>query len=129
VEKVWKLLEKYHTLLIIGFRFFYGLRTVTPFAIGVSGFNAKRFVVLNAIGAVLWATTVAAGGYVFGQALEIVIGDIKHFEFHILMAMVCIGVLIWLIHLYRRKERVNPLDDKKGAGLRRQMRGGKSGSW
>jgi membrane protein DedA with SNARE-associated domain len=40
VKRVWKLLDRYRTLLILGFRFAYGLRTVIPFAIGLS--NIRR---------------------------------------------------------------------------------------
>jgi len=36
IEKVHVLLDRYQTLLILGFRFLYGLRTVTPFVIGMS---------------------------------------------------------------------------------------------
>jgi membrane protein DedA with SNARE-associated domain len=42
VQKVWKLLDRYRTLMILGFRFAYGLRTVTPFAIGLSNIRAGR---------------------------------------------------------------------------------------
>ena len=48
VEKAQNLLEKHQKLIILGFRFVYGLRTVTPFAIGLSKINAKQFIVLNA---------------------------------------------------------------------------------
>src|SRR6059058_2388420 len=35
-EKVYRLLERHQTLLILTFRFMYGLRNVTPFALGAS---------------------------------------------------------------------------------------------
>lgn len=102
VQKVHDLLEQYHTFLILGFRFLYGLRSVTPFAIGLSMFDVKTFIILNAIGAIVWAIIVGTGGYLFGHALEIIIGDIKHYEFEILSAIAITGLMMWLVHFYRR---------------------------
>jgi Uncharacterized membrane-associated protein len=102
VEKAQNLLKKHQKLIILGFRFVYGLRTVTPFAIGISNINAKQFIVLNALGAIVWAMIVGSGGYLFGNALEIIIGDIKHYELEILAAIAVTGVMVWLVHFYRR---------------------------
>lgn len=103
VEKAQNLLEKYQKLIILGFRFVYGLRTVTPFAIGLSKSDAKEFIVLNATGAMVWAMIVGSGGYLFGNALEIIIGDIKHCELEILAAIAITGVMVWLVHFYRHR--------------------------
>ena len=68
INKVWKLLDRYRTLLILGFRFAYGLRTVAPFAIGLSTIRASRFLILNVIGGLCWSVVVALVGYFFGAA-------------------------------------------------------------
>jgi membrane protein DedA with SNARE-associated domain len=47
VGKVQTLLERFHTLIIVGFRFVYGFRTVAPFALGMSDVRASRFVLLQ----------------------------------------------------------------------------------
>jgi membrane protein DedA with SNARE-associated domain len=101
VEKAQKLLKKYQKLIILGFRFVYGLRTVTPFAIGLGKNDAKEFIVLNATGAMVWAMIVGRGGYLFGNALEIIIGDIKHYELEILAAMILAGCVVCSVHFYR----------------------------
>lgn len=103
VEKAQNLLEKYQKIIILGFRFLYGLRAVTPFAIGLSKSDAKEFIVLNATGAIVWAMIVGSGGYLFGNALEIIIGDIKHYELEILAAMIFAGCAVWLVHFYRHR--------------------------
>ncbi len=103
VDKARALLESHQSAVIVGFRFLYGIRSVTPFAIGMSGFAFKKFVFLNAIGALVWAITVGAGGYLFGQALEIALGDVRHYECQIIVAMVGVGIIVWIIHRYRRK--------------------------
>ena len=105
VDKAQKLLERFRTPLILAFRFLYGLRTVAPFVIGMSSVPTAKFIFLNAAGALVWAAAVGTGGYLFGSALEILIGNIKHYEIQILGAIAAIGVLIWVIYFYRRRKR------------------------
>jgi membrane protein DedA with SNARE-associated domain len=103
VEKAQNFLEKYQKLIILSFRFIYGIRTVTPFAVGLSNINAKQFIVLNAASAVAWAIIIGSGGYLFGHALEIIIGDVKHYELGILAAIAIAGVILWLVHFFRHR--------------------------
>jgi len=101
VEKAQDLLGKHQKLIILGFRFVYGLRNVIPFAIGISNINPKQFIVLNALGAIVWAMIVGSGGYLFGNALEIIIGDIKHYELETLAVIAINGVIVWLVYFCR----------------------------
>ena len=107
VDKVQRLLGRYHTPLILFFRFLYGLRTVAPFVIGMSDVRIRKFIILNSIGALLWAVVVGAGGYLFGHTLEIIIGDIKHYEKEMLILIAVVGILVWILHFYRRRQK-NP---------------------
>jgi membrane protein DedA with SNARE-associated domain len=109
VNKVQKLLERFRIPLILAFRFLYGLRTVAPFVIGMSSVPTVEFIFLNAAGALVWAAAVGTGGYLFGSALEILIGNIKHYEIQILGAIAAIGVLIWVIYFYCRRKRKTAL--------------------
>jgi membrane protein DedA with SNARE-associated domain len=103
VAKAQKLLDRFRTPIILGFRFFYGLRTVTPFVIGMSEVPTARFVLLNAAGAFIWAIAVGTGGYLFGDALEIIMGNIKHHEMKVFGVIAAMGASIWVIHIVRRK--------------------------
>jgi membrane protein DedA with SNARE-associated domain len=117
VAKARKLLDRFRIPIILGFRFFYGLRTVTPFVIGMSAVPTVRFVFLNAVGALIWAIAVGTGGYLFGNALEILIGNIKHHEIRVFGVIAALGALIWIVHLVRRKRnRTRMLRDSKGTG-------------
>jgi membrane protein DedA with SNARE-associated domain len=73
-------LDRYDALLIIGIRFMYGLRIVGPIAMGAVGIKPIRFAFFNAIGAAIWAPLIAGAGYLFGHALERLLGDLQHFE-------------------------------------------------
>lgn len=100
-QKVFDLLRRHQTPLILGFRFLYGLRSVTPFAIGASGISPVKFLILNAIGALIWAITVGTLGYLFGQVVEKVMGDIKHYEMWILGGIALMAIAVWLIRYVR----------------------------
>jgi len=104
-EKVHKMMNRFQTPMILSFRFLYGLRTVAPFVIGMSTVSVKKFVVLNAAGALVWGVAVGSGGYLFGHALEVFIGRVKSYEIYIMGSVAIVGVLIWILHFYRRRRR------------------------
>jgi len=47
-------LDRYSSHITLTFRFVYGIRTITPFLLGMSNISTWRFVVLNTIGALVW---------------------------------------------------------------------------
>lgn len=96
-----RLVERYHTPLILGVRFLYGLRTVGPMVIGMSALPALRFVVLNAFGALIWSVAVAAAGYAFSNVLEALMPQIRHYEEYLFIGVLVVGVLVWLIRRAR----------------------------
>jgi len=105
VHKVHQLLERYHDLIMLGFRFVYGMRIMTPFVIGMSkSIKTSRFVILNAIGAMIWSVVISAGGYLFGYALKSVIKDVKRYELAVITIISAVGIILWIIHKYRENK-------------------------
>ena len=104
-DKMFNLLQRHETVLILGFRFMYGIRTVASFVIGMSHVATAKFVVLNVLGALLWAGIIAGFGYAFGKAFEVIIGDIKHYQLQIIIAIGVFGTLLWLFYTYGRRKR------------------------
>ena len=99
------LLKRYQNLVIVGFRFMYGMRIVAPFVIGMSGIAVQRFVILNIISAFFWAAVFSVGGYFFGAALQLMIGDVRRYGIEFMIIMGAAGLLIWLAFMYRDKMR------------------------
>jgi membrane protein DedA with SNARE-associated domain len=97
-----RLVERYHAPLILAVRFLYGLRMVGPMVIGMSAVPALQFVVLNALGALIWAVAVAAAGYAFSNALEVLMPQIRHYEEYLFIGVLVTGILVWLIRRARR---------------------------
>jgi membrane protein DedA with SNARE-associated domain len=81
----------------------YGLRNITPFALGMSQVGIKRFILLNALGAAIWALTYGAIGYTFGAAVERLLGDIKRYQLEVLATIVAVAVVVWLIRRLRQR--------------------------
>ncbi len=105
-EKVQKMMDRFQTPMILSFRFLYGLRTVAPFVIGMSPVSAKKFIFLNAVGALIWAVAIAYGGYFFGHGLEIFIGKFKHYEVQVFAIIAVLGLLVWgVVFLHRGKHK------------------------
>lgn len=82
---------RYPAWFVFGFRFIYGMRTVSPLAIGATDYPAGRFLLVNAMAAVLWAAVFISLGYAFGQGLEAAFGRLKPFE-HLLMVLLVVGM-------------------------------------
>ncbi len=103
VPRVEALLDKYHSPLILAVRFLYGLRIAGPVIMGALHVSPLRFVMLNLIGAALWAVLIAGLGYHFGTLLETVMRDLKRFEEVILILILVIGLAWTLFRHFRRK--------------------------
>ena len=96
-DKVGRLLDRWGDWFVLSFRFLYGLRAVSPVAIGLSSISALRFAVLNLISAAVWAVAVGSLGYAFGQAIEGMMGRLKVWE-HRILAAAAIALAVYVLH-------------------------------
>lgn len=108
VERILKLMHRRQNLVILLFRFVYGVRSVTPFVIGVSGVSPLKFLALNITGALVWTVALTSLGYFFGHAAERMLDDIKKYEYVIMGVIVLVSLVLWLLHYAagKRKERL-----------------------
>jgi len=96
-QRVQRLVERHSRLSIVGVRFAYGLRIAGPVLMGTTRLPALRFAAFNAVGAVLWATTVAALGWIFGEAAKAVLGEVRQVEGWLILGGLAIGLLVWAL--------------------------------
>ena len=89
-------IRKHPDIWVLSFRFVYGLRTVMPVAIGLSGYPPGRYLLLNGIGAAIWAAALAAAAYHFGAVLEGLLGNVKKYELWVLGGLLLLGLALWL---------------------------------
>ena len=107
-DRVQRLVQRWHEALIVGVRFAYGLRIAGPVLIGMSGLSAWRFGVFNAIGALLWATSVAAVGWAFGAAAEAALGELRHIDGWLFTGLLVALVVLWLVRRRRAAKDAPP---------------------
>ena len=103
VARVSRVLDRYGAPIVVLVRFMYGLRLVGPIAIGMTGMHWPRFALLDAVGAAVWAVLFASLGYAVGDALTLVLGDLKHIEEWVFAALAVSGIATALIVRARRR--------------------------
>jgi membrane protein DedA with SNARE-associated domain len=101
VDRALRLLERYDTGFILSFRFIYGVRNFSSFAMGMSPLRWTRFLMLNFIAAGLWAIMFAGGGYLFGEALSAVLGDAAE-----ILGMVALAIFVIVVAYLVRRQRL-----------------------
>ena len=107
VEAALRWLERYNTGFILSFRFIYGVRNFSSFAMGMSAIRAQRFLVLNFLAATLWAAGFIAVGYFLGHAFRAVLGDLaRSFSLVMLGAFVAIACGLKLVHRVQRRRQL-----------------------
>lgn len=104
-DKAHRLLERFQTPFILVMRFLYGLRIAGPIAVGMSRVATFRFLALNLVSALVWAVVIGAVGYLFGQAVELVMTDIRKIEEILFAALAIAGILAWTIYRWRTGRR------------------------
>jgi len=114
-RRVFELLRRHQVLVILGFRFLYGLRTVTPFLIGMSGVRPLRYLILNGLGALGWAIAVGGLGYLLGQTLELFLQHIKRYEIIILATIFLLAAGYWAFRWWRERGQIKSKSREQGS--------------
>lgn len=118
LDKAARLFKKYDTILILGFRFVYGVRNITPIMLGISGVSHKKFFLLNFIGAGVWAATFTYGGLYVGKAFMKIMDQVGHGIFYVILAAIAVAALLWYLRARRTvrhaKTVATSCEDKEG---------------
>lgn len=65
-----QLLKRYGVAYIFLYRYPKGLRTIGSLPVGLTDISWRRFTLLNAASAIIWALLLVGVGYAFGEAIE-----------------------------------------------------------
>ncbi len=93
---------RHPTAFVFAFRFLYGLRIASPLAIGTTALPTRRFLLLNALAAILWGALFVAIGYWFGLGLEAAFGRFRAVEHLLLIGIAAAALLAAVAWLARR---------------------------
>jgi membrane protein DedA with SNARE-associated domain len=98
-----RMFERYGAPAIFITQWLYGLRITCAVIIGISRISTAKFLIYQAVSCAVWAVVIACAGFFFGRAVERVLGKAAHIEKWGLLAIVVIGVGIWLYHQWKEK--------------------------
>jgi len=88
------------------FRFIPGFRMMMPILLGPMKISFLYFSAINLMGSFVWAVCFTLMGYYFGAVAGRFIKDIKHYEAHLVVAIIIIGLLYWLGRHYYKKYKL-----------------------
>lgn len=103
IRRVDTLVVRYAGIAVIAVRFLYGLRTVGPIAIGASRMPWHTFALFNAAGSIAWSAVWLTGGYLIGEFVHMLIGDVRHIELWLFAGVAAAALALGAyFHLHRR---------------------------
>ncbi|MFC4728549.1 DedA family protein [Coralloluteibacterium thermophilus] len=105
VGRALEMLGRRPTLVILGMRFLWGLRTALPFAIGMSRVSRRRFLALDMLSGAVWAAVFTAVGYGLANALEAYVDDLVHHWVAVLAALLVAATSAYALLRWRRLRR------------------------
>jgi len=115
IDRVSDLIKRYPTASVFSVRFLYGMRLIGPLVIGASRLSPIRFALINLLGAAVWATLFAMGGYWAGEALQHLLGDLKPYRLPIFIGVVVLAAGVALYRHYRAKVKAARAANSQGS--------------
>jgi membrane protein DedA with SNARE-associated domain len=103
-----RLVRRYPNLFVFANRYIYGTRVVGGVVAGLSGIAASRFLLINGLSALLWATIFSGIGYAFGLGAERLLGAALHEHQRLLIALaggIACGLAAYLASHYGARRR------------------------
>ncbi len=98
------MIKKYDWGLFIVSKYMHGIRTFVPIAVGVSKYNMSKFLLINAVGAIVWGVSLGLlGFYASGFFIDIIRVLL---EYPYLLPFVFIGIVIFVVFAMYIKKRL-----------------------
>ena len=100
--KALRLVDRFQAYFVIVNRYVYGLRVPGLIALGLSSITVPRFLILNFIGAGIWAGLFATIGYVFGYSITSVFQRLEQMEHGVMIGLAILFVLLALFFAWQQ---------------------------
>ena len=114
--KVKVLFDRYGIFAVFITRYLYGLRLAAAATFGLMKMRRIIYLPFNFLSCTIWAILVGGLGYTFGASLEVLIGQIKHYEMMVVPLIILTGLGIWLVRRARGRR-----EDKRADQMRRKV--------
>lgn len=89
------LIKKYGDAIVVFQKYVYGVKTLVPLAIGLTKYDFKRFMTINAFASVLWGISVGLSAYYAGSLLMPIVNYLGDNFYLVLIALAVIIALTW----------------------------------
>lgn len=101
------LIQRHGSVAVLFSQYVYGVRTVASLAFGLVRMAPRRYLLLQFIGCASWALVVAALGYLYGETLSLLLGDLRRYEGRVLalLAVVILAYAVWRVRRVSRTTR------------------------
>lgn len=106
------LLKKHASKTILLVRFVYGIRAIVLIFAGALKMKFGKFLILNSIGSLVWATVMTLLGYFFGASFDVLKYYIKNGLVFITLALL-VGIFVLFIVMYLKKEMFRVVRDEE----------------
>jgi len=104
ISKLKTAVNRYRIPIILAFRFWYGLRIVTPFTLGMSNIRWPEFILFNIFASMMWAVVIGYAGYLFGHALEMILGDVMRYQAMVILVIALVIFSVAGLRLLRKRQ-------------------------
>jgi membrane protein DedA with SNARE-associated domain len=91
--RIW--IYRYEYSVIFIQKFVYGIKTLIPMAIGLSGYNVKKFIFINFFASLFWATSVGYASYFAGAYIK---DFMKYFDNSYLPFVILIAIILAFLY-------------------------------
>ena len=90
---------------VLAVRFAFGVRIILPVACGAARLRIPVYIFGTAFAALLWATTFASVGWIFGRSAVLVLGQLRRYEDIAAAIIVAAVVIVFVVVVRRRRAR------------------------
>ncbi len=104
LDKAEQFFRRHGGLVIVIARFPEGLRQAAGIIAGIAEMPWRRFLIFNAIGAVLWVALWSSAGYLAGNHIGTLYADMVRYSLYLLIALALL-VAAWIMRAVLRRRR------------------------
>jgi len=106
--------RKHAIWLVLLSRFVFGFRMAIPATVGALGMSMTRFLIADTFGALIWAGTLGATGYLAGHAGQLLLSNMRDNEW-IVAGVLIVLTLAWGVYRRSHVQEVTTILDRTDA--------------
>lgn len=99
LTRLW--IKKYGNIVVFLQKYIYGVKTLVPVLMGMSGYNQKRFNILNVPAAFLWALVFGLSSFYGGKHVEEIVNKVGEYKIYIILGIA--GIAFYFFRGIKKK--------------------------